>query len=90
MWLIKSQDNNERLIPSTYLCPWKEDNLFVIMFGLKNFYLLDSGCHPDGTYYMEVNGKCHCNQGFIGDSCDEFCPEGQFGTPPYCQGSIFL
>ena len=56
----------------------------------QNLYAIDSGCHPDGTYVMEVDGKCHCNQGFSGAYCTDICPEGQFGTPPYCQGSIFI
>ena len=54
------------------------------------FYTLDSGCHPDGTDILDADGKCHCNQGFSGDLCVDFCPEGEFGTPPYCQGSIFI
>ena len=53
-------------------------------------YTLDSGCYPDGTFYMELNGNCHCNQGFTGDSCDEFCTEGTFGIPPNCDGNIFI
>ena len=39
---------------------------------------------------MDVNGNCHCNQGFIGDSCDEFCPEDKFGIPPHCFGKTLI
>ena len=53
-------------------------------------YTLDSGCYPDGTYDMDLNGNCHCNQGFTGDSCNEFCTEGTFGIPPNCYGNIFI
>ena len=39
---------------------------------------------------MDVDGICHCNQGFIGDLCDDFCSEGTFGIPPNCHGNIFI
>ena len=39
---------------------------------------------------MEENGNCHCNQGFTGNLCDEFCTEGTFGIPPNCYGNIFI
>ena len=39
---------------------------------------------------MDVNGNCHCNQGFVGDSCDEFCPEDKFGIPPHCFGKTLI
>ena len=55
-----------------------------------NFYTLDSGCHPDGTDYMEKNGNCHCKQGFSGANCADICTEGQFGTFPECFGNIYL
>ena len=54
------------------------------------YYTLDSGCYPDGTYDMDLNGNCHCNQGFTGDSCNEFCTEGTFGIPPNCYGNNFI
>ena len=56
----------------------------------RNFYTLDSGCHPDGTEFMDVDGTCHCNQGFSGDLCDDFCPEGEYGIPPNCHGNVLF
>lgn len=66
--------------------------IYVITHKLKFWYFtkLDSGCSPDGTDYMDVNGNCHCNQGFIGDECEEFCPAGEFGIPPNCNGNILF
>ena len=59
----------------------------MIFFFFTN---IDSGCSPDGTDYMDVNGICHCNQGFTGDLCDDFCSEGTFGIPPNCHGNHFI
>ena len=39
---------------------------------------------------MDVDGTCHCNQGFSGDLCDDFCPEGEYGIPPNCHGNILF
>ena len=56
----------------------------------QNLYTLDSGCHPDGTDYMEENGNCHCNHGFSGANCSDICSDEYFGTHPECLGNIFI
>ena len=83
---------------STFWTNQKKNHTFVFNVEIITQYVLkiwfftkiDSDCSPDGTDYMDANGKCHCYQGFSGDLCDDFCPEGEYGIPPNCHGNILF
>ena len=72
----------------SYFCIQCLDYYPILIFWYST--KIDSDCSPDGTDYMDTNGKCHCYQGFSGDLCDDFCPEGEYGIPPNCHGNILF
>ena len=57
----------------------------------------DPLCDPNGTFEItfenddDMNPKCHCVEGFSGETCRNRCPDGHYGEDPMdCKRKITI